>query len=240
MDQPKLVGNWWGRLFFEPKHIPKRQKWSFPKQPTAWWHNAWTKWCQVLGGAADVAEDDQKIQLFILAFNQIKEVEVRCGIWVQGKVVLLHPGASGMMWSQLAGRQLESMIPMRSSRSGQAEWYDDHPSSHLAMHKVWGDSLRWTWFFFLSGGQLQRKWHKASYRIGSWFDLLMEQGRSSDLFSRFCSCQGFWRRMTLRRTSPSWPRTMLRKTADNLTHRRWLHSMDDLFDQGQVFNIYSK
>lgn len=26
------------------------------------------------GGAADVAEDDQKIQLFIHAFNQIKEV----------------------------------------------------------------------------------------------------------------------------------------------------------------------
>lgn len=78
---------------------------------------------------------------------------VRCGIWVQGKVVLLHPGASGMMWSQLAGRQLESMIPMRSSRSGQAEWYDDHPSSHPAVHKVWGDSLRWTCFFF-SGGQL--------------------------------------------------------------------------------------
>jgi len=193
--------------------------------------NAWTKWCQVLGGAADVAEDDQKIQLFILAFNQIKEVESGVAFGSRERwccFILVLPG-----WCEVNS--------LAGNWSQWSQW--DHPevarlsdmmTIHLAIQQCtkfegipWGEHV----FFFRSTVA------KPSYRIGSWFDLLMEQGRS---FSCSFVCQGFWRRMTLRRTSPSWPRTMLRKTADNLTHRRWLHSMDDLFDQGQVFNIYSK
>ena len=37
--------------------------------------------CPNLGGAADVAEDDQKIQLFIHAFNQIKEARCQARRW---------------------------------------------------------------------------------------------------------------------------------------------------------------
>ena len=49
-----------------------------------------------IGGAADVAEDDQKIQLFILAFNQIKEVESGVAFG-SGKGGVATQGASGMI-----------------------------------------------------------------------------------------------------------------------------------------------
>ena len=49
------------------------------------------------GGAADVAEDDQKIQLFIHAFNQIKEAVIRQAArfwqWL----------GTGWMWRQATG-----------------------------------------------------------------------------------------------------------------------------------------
>lgn len=127
---------------------------------------------------------------------------VWCGIWVQGKVVLLHPAASGMTGSQLAGRQLESMIPMRSSRSGQAEWYD-HPSSHLAVHKVF-QGIPWGEDENDIGDSYKESDIKPADLIYWW-----SKAEAAQIFSgRFCSCQGFWRRMTLRRTSPSWPRTI--------------------------------
>lgn len=234
MDQPKLVVNWWGPLFFELKHVPKRQTWSFQTQPTAWWHKRLDQMMPSSRWSCRCGWRWSKDSALHSCLQPDQGGGVRCGIWVQGKVVLLHPAASGMMWSQLAGRQLESMIPMRSSRSGQAEWYDDHPSSHLAVHKVWGDSLRWRWTWYRR--QLQRKWYKAC-----WFDLLMEQGRScSDLFMQILFPPRFLTQDDTQKNLTQLTKDNFYVTADNLTHRRWLHSMDDLFDQGQVFNIYSK
>ena len=53
------------------------------------------------GGAADVAEDDQKIQLFIHAFNQIKEVPRPQRGWVKlagSRGRIIRTRIAGRVW----------------------------------------------------------------------------------------------------------------------------------------------
>lgn len=114
--------------------------------------NAWTKWCQVLGGAADVAEDDQKIQLFILAFNQIKEVESGVAFGSRERwccFILLLPG-----WCEVNS--------LAGNWSQWSQW--DHPevarlsdmmTIHLAIQQCTKfEGIPWGEHVFFSGGQL--------------------------------------------------------------------------------------